>query len=150
MNKEDLLPSVKRINPVSKGAADEYQEKSGEIISLMNIRMLERKDIVKLVGQNNLDMMKDNHANHMRFMNSIFQHFNPETYLETILWVFRAYRSHGFQSNYWAALMNTFIETLGETLSEKTYLEIFPYYEWMQVNIPAFVKISDSTIQKNN
>jgi hypothetical protein len=70
--------------------------------------------------------------------------------VETILWVFRAYRSHGFHTNYWAAQLNSWIEILRNELSEEAYTEIYPYYEWMQVNIPLFVLFSDEKLEAPN
>ncbi|MDK2977747.1 MAG: hypothetical protein PWP52_461 [Bacteroidales bacterium] len=109
--------------------------------------MLSHPDINDLVGEDNLDMMKDNHANHVRFMVSIFKNFDPEVLTDTVLWVFRAYRSRRFHSNYWAAQLNSWIEILKKELSEQTFKEIFPYYEWMQVNIPVFVKLSTEDLE---
>ncbi len=91
--------------------------------------------------------MKDNHANHVRFIASILRNHNPEILVDTVLWVFRAYRSRGFSSNYWAAQLNTWIEIIKEELSTETYHQVFPLYEWMQLNIPTFVKLSDEKLE---
>jgi hypothetical protein len=124
--------------------------KSEVLLSEMNAIMLKRADIKDLVGEENLLMMQDNHSNHIRFIASILKEFNPEVLVETILWVFRAYRSHGFSTNYWAAQLNTWIEVLKNQLSAESYLEINPLYNWMQINIPIFVKLSDDNLEIPN
>ena len=116
----------------------------------MNSLMLERKDLEKLIGKDNERMMKDNHANHVRFIASILKNYNPEVLVDTVLWVFRAYRSHGFSTNYWATQLNSWIIILKEVLSPKSYTEVYPLYEWMQVNIPLFVKLSDEKLDNSN
>ena len=94
--------------------------------------------------------MQDNHANHVRFIASILKNNDADVLVETVLWVFRAYRSHGFSSNYWAAQLNTWMQILKTELSVETYKEVLPLYEWMQINIPIFVKVSDEKLEMPN
>ncbi|MFP4047361.1 MAG: hypothetical protein ACLFT4_06330 [Bacteroidales bacterium] len=150
MDKNHLLETARALKQVKRETAEEYSRKSDELISQINKRMLERAEIKNLVGEDNLSMMKDNHANHVRFIASILKHYNPEVFIDTILWVFRAYRSHGFSTNYWASQLNTWIEILKEVLSSESYQEVYPYYEWMQVNIPVFVKLTDEDFEASN
>lgn len=147
MDKFYLLKTAGYLKPVSESVYNEYSEKIEHLVSLMNTKMLQRDDISDLVGENNIDMMKDNHANHARFMASVFKNFIPEVLVDTVLWVFRAYRSRDFHSNYWAAQLNNWIEILRKELSEKAFAEIYPFYEWMQVNIPVFVKLSTNDLE---
>lgn len=133
MNKAYLLQTCRELKGFSNKASEEYFMKSEVLLSEMNAIMLKRADIKDLVGEENLLMMQDNHSNHIRFIASILKEFNPEVLVETILWVFRAYRSHGFSTNYWAAQLNTWIEVLKNQLSAESYLEINPLYNWMQI-----------------
>jgi hypothetical protein len=149
MDKNYLLETASNIQVVGSKSVDEYIQKSDYLIAQMNLLMVSKPDIDKLVGQNNIEMMKDNHANHVRFMASIFKNFNPEVFVETVLWVFRAYRSHGFTTLYWACQMNTWIQLLKETLTKESFDDIFPYYEWIQKNIPILVKISDQQLDES-
>ena len=150
MDKNLLLDRAGKLLQVSLNSAQEYQQKADRLITKMNERMLERPDIESLVGKNNIDMMKDNHANHIRFIASILKNQNADVLVETVLWVFRAYRSHGFTTNYWAAQLNTWMIILKEELSPVCFNEVYPYYEWMQINIPIFVKISDENLEASN
>jgi hypothetical protein len=45
--------------------------------------------------------------------------------------------------------LNTWIEVLKEVLTEESFLEIYPYYEWMQVNLPIFVKLTDENLESS-
>lgn len=150
MDKTYLLKTAKEISQVQVSAFKEYNDKAEHIIQEMNNKMLARTDIIDLVGEKNISMMKDNHSNHVRFIASILKNYNPEVFVDTVLWVFRAYRSRNFHTNYWAALLNTFMELLKIELSKQSYKEIFPYYEWMQINIPVFVKLSGEELEKVN
>jgi hypothetical protein len=147
MDKKSLIELAQQLKQVSDSSASEYSAKAESMVSKMNTTMSERKDILELIGENNQEMMHDNHENHARFMASIFNHYNPKEFVDTILWVFRAYRSHGFTTNYWAAQLNLWIHIIIEALSVEGLQEIRPYYEWMQVNIPIFVKLSDEKLE---
>ncbi len=138
MNRETLLKSAALLGPFSKEAIKEYENKTDSLVARINTLMLDRNDINSMVGEANLAMMKDNHANHARFILSVMDNYNKEVLVETILWVFRAYRSRGVASTYWAAQLNTWITILKEDLTTETFLQVYPLYHWMQANIPAF------------
>ncbi|HOO85572.1 MAG TPA: hypothetical protein PLS94_13460 [Prolixibacteraceae bacterium] len=108
--------------------------------------MLARPDVLTMVGESNIEMMKDNHANHARFLESIFKKHQPEVLVDTVLWVFRAYRSRSFASTYWAAQLNTWIEIYRKELSPECFSEVYPYYNWMQINIPIFNKLAEEDL----
>jgi len=116
----------------------------------MNTLMLERADLEKLIEDNNSSMMADNLSNHVRFITSILKNYNPEVFVETILWAFEAYRSHGFTTNYWSSQFNGWITLLKEVLPSEYFLKITPYYERMQLNIPIFVLLSDEKLKEKN
>ncbi len=150
MDKNYLLETATQLKQVKVKTADEYHQKAEELITKMNKLMLERPDIESLVGSNNINMMKDNHSNHVRFIASILKNHNPDVLVDTVLWVFRAYRSHGFTTNYWAAQLNAWITIIKEILSPESFVETYPYYEWMQINIPIFAKVSDEKLEAPN
>ncbi len=145
MNEKYLIETAKQLDIISESAYQEYSSKADLLRERINSKMMSRPDIIELVGEKNIDMMKDNHSNHIRFMASIFKYHNPEILVDTIIWVFRAYRNRGFNENYWAAQINTWLGILNEVLSPQAYKEIATYYEWIQVNIPIFVKLSEIT-----
>lgn len=146
MSKELLLNTAMQLQQPSEEAKKEFSDKLNALIELMNKHMLHRDDITQLVGAVNIEMMKDNHANHARFMESVFDNYIPEVLVDTVLWVFRAYRSRNFSSTYWAAQLNTWMKIYNEELSESTYTQIQPFYKWMQVNIPVFNKLAEEEI----
>ena len=142
MNKATLIRSAEELGPFSKSLAQEYAAKSSVLNAQINFQLMQRSDINQLTGSGNLDMMQDNHANHVRFIAFIIKHFHAHVLVETILWVFRAYRSRGFSSLYWAAQLNTWIRILNEQLSEESFAGIYPLYAWMQIHIPDFEKLA--------
>ncbi|HNZ71711.1 MAG TPA: hypothetical protein PKJ43_03770 [Prolixibacteraceae bacterium] len=148
MNREGLIESAGKLISFDSAAVLEYEKKLPIMVQLMNEKMEARNDISDLVGDNVL-MMRDNHANHARFILSVMQNFNAEVLVDTILWVFRAYRSRNFHSSYWAAQLNTWLLVFESELSPSAYREIWRIYNWMQVNIPSFVICSDDKLSEN-
>ncbi len=141
-----MLKTAQKLRPPTEKSAQEFSEKIELLVDRMNQLMLNRRDIEELVGQCNDELMKDNHSNHARFMESVFVNFEPEILVDTVLWVFRAYRSRNFGSTYWSAQLNGWITIFKEELSDNTYNEILPFYKWMQVNIPVFNLLAEEDI----
>lgn len=150
MTKENLLVSAKKLSQPSVEIAEEFSAKKDQMVSEINQIMSARPDLEKLIGEGNLDMMRDNHRNHARFMGSMFIEYHPEVLVETVLWVFRAYRSHGFKLTYWSAQLDTWVEIFKKMLSENAYKGIYPFYNWMIIHIPVFVKLSDSQLSSED
>jgi hypothetical protein len=82
-------------------------------------------------------------------MLSLFSDYQPAVFVETVLWVFRAYRSHGFQTTYWAANLNIWVDLLQKELSEDAWQQIYPFYNWLIVNIPVFTAITDTDLPES-
>lgn len=150
MEKSYLIETANLLPKFSVKIAKEYEDKLDEMINTLNQRMLKRADITELVGDQNIEMMKDNHSNHAHFIASILKNFNAEILVDTILWVFRAYRSRKFQTNYWAAQLNTWRNVINENLSNETAKTVLELYNWMQINIPSFTEISENKLEKMN
>ena len=147
MNKAHLLKTAGKLSQVNEKYAKEFSEKRDKLVSLMNTKMEERPDILDMVGKNNIEMMRDNHSNHARFLESIFFQHSPEILVDTVIWVFRAYRARNFASTYWAAQLNVWLEVYKTELSKECYNEIQPYYNWMLTNIPSFNKLAEENAE---
>jgi hypothetical protein len=146
MEKSDLVKTAGKLKQVSEKSAAEFSSKKENLVVMMNQKMEGRADLLDMVGAGNVEMMKDNHANHARFLESIFNQHSPEILTDTVLWVFRAYRSRNFSSTYWAAQLNGWIEIYKKELSPECFQEIYPYYNWMQINIPVFNQLAENEL----
>lgn len=146
MGTTQLMDSAQQLIQPSVKAATEFESKRDILAVEMNELMLKRLDLVMLIGDGNISMMEDNHRNHLRFISSLFLNYNPNVFVETILWVFRAYRSHGFNLTYWPAQLSQWVELFKIHLSHETFDEIYPFYNWMIINQPNFVIESDKII----
>jgi hypothetical protein len=143
MNNTELIASARLITCPSAGAAAEFEEKREMLAAAITRAMRSRPDLERLIGAGNESMMEDNHRNHARFIASLIANFQAEVLVETVLWVFRAYRSHGFQLTYWPAQLDLWVELFRIHLSPETFNEIYPLYHWMIINQPSFAAASE-------
>ena len=141
--KEQLLKSAAALNQLPESAAQEFSQKREALAAKGNQAIADRPDLEKLVGDGNESMAEDNNRNFARFMETMFFNHNSVVLVDTVLWVFRAYRSHGFQTTYWAANLNVWVDMLKQELSKDAFDALYPYYNWLIVNIPIFVKMTD-------
>jgi len=141
MTKEELIANAGKLKQPSEKTQKDFEEKLDIILSGVNKIMLSRPDLIMLIGENNEAMMQDNHRNQLRFMNSMFMGFNPDILVETVLWVFRAYPNHGCNLTYWPAMLNVVLDETEKELSKEAFDQIKPFYSWLLVYQPFFVKL---------
>lgn len=146
--KDKLLASAQKLTSPSKKAREEFSAKIDILVATGNKQIAARPDLDKLIGAENHEMAENNNGNFARFMDSMFVEYDPATLVETVLWVFRAYRSHGFLTTYWAANLDIWLKMLEKELSEESFTTISPFYNWLIINIPIFVKLTDESLSK--
>jgi hypothetical protein len=144
--KDALLTTAQKLVPPSETAVREFEVKWEQIAAAGTRQLMARPDLEKLVGTGNEQMAEDNNRNFPRFMLSLFSEYQPAVFVETVLWVFRAYRSHGFQTTYWAANLNIWVDLLQKELSADAWKQIHPFYNWLIVNIPKFTALTDTDL----
>ena len=148
--RELLQKSAEQLTVPPAAAVEEFGQKQEKLAAKGNELFGSRSDVEKLVGEENLQMAEDNNRNFARFMASLFANYDPNVFVETVLWVYRTYRCHGFHTTYWAANLNLWTDLIKEELSDESYKAIYPFYEWLIVNIPKFTKITDECVDYEN
>lgn len=143
MNLDEIIESATMLKPPNNEAAQAFNNKKLILVERVNQIILERSDLARLIGGDNIELMKDNHHNHALFMASLFLNFNPKVLVETILWVFKAYRSRDFDELYWPTQLNAWMKVIGEELEPQQTAGIIPIYHWMIVHVPQFTKLSE-------
>ncbi len=63
--------------------------------------------------------------------------------MDTILWVFRTYRAHGFQVAFWPANLATLLDVLRAELPPYAFRAVAPFFDWILVNIPVFTELTN-------
>lgn len=142
MDCAQLIEDAAYLSQVSSAAALEFSQVAGEAIAKMNMQMNSRDGIEEIIGRGNLEIMEDNHKNHARFMESIFYSYDPVSFVNTVLWVFRVYQTRGFQVSYWVVQLTTWLALYRQLLSVSAFREIAPFYEFILAHMDAFAKLS--------
>lgn len=141
MDKDRLIAKAAELTKPSTAAAGEYGERGQALASAVTSRLGSRPDLAELIGPDNVELMADNHANHVLYMESVFHSFNPGLFVETLIWVVRTYLAHGFSPDYWRVQLPLFREAADENLSAETVAEIEPFYRWLEDHLDELVRL---------
>ena len=144
MDKETLILEAQALPTPGEAAGRALSESADSLSANLTQFMLAQPNLSLIIGKGNERMMETNHINHFNYMASLASLFDPTTLVETVLWVFRTYRSHGFEPDYWKIMLPEATDLIRNTLP--TYQdEIVPIYEWLQRNIDRFSILSETT-----
>ncbi len=140
--KEKLIASASDIPLPSPSTLEAYKNVTAAMIPKMNEIMLQVKELQLLIQSANKEKMLLNHANHMRFMESIMSKYDPSVFVTTILWVYKTYRKHEFPESYWKHAFPVYEKLLYEYLDPPLADEIAVFYLWLRKNHKNFLKVS--------
>lgn len=138
----ELIKEAQTLKQPSEAAQEEFSKKKSTLIEKLNNLLLSTHGFEQAVRAERIEMLKDNHYNQFRFMESIYNNFNPEVFVNIITWAFSVYRSHNFDTMYWDFLFPAVLQVYKNTLSEKTFSELAPFYQWMADHKDDFIRIS--------
>ncbi|MCG8568192.1 MAG: hypothetical protein MI747_24250 [Desulfobacterales bacterium] len=144
--KDQLTASAKSLVPPSPDTIAIFERRLGELISLCSRRLEERGDMETFIGPGKADMAWNNNGNFARFMISMFKAFQPAVLVESVIWVFRTYRAHGFKPRYWDVNIKIWIQVLEENLPREAFDQVAPFYRWLADHVPAFTRLTDTAV----
>lgn len=138
--KEALLRQARGLPRPGLSAVAAFADKGQFVAGRVSRLLEERADLETLIGPGNLELMRRNHENHVRFMADSLADFAPEALVETVIWVLRTYMSRGFTLGYWRAELPAFIEVLTDEAPEAA--GVLPIYEFMFARLDDFHALS--------
>lgn len=141
---DELIREAKERLIVSTEAVKDYEEKGELMLDFVNQEMTKRPDIVGLIGGNSLQMMYDNHKNHLNFMINVFKYSLFELLMKIVPWVYRAYHNHDFSYDYFLVELETWKKAVNKFLQEDFAKEINKTYDWMIEKHPIMIKLSQN------
>lgn len=146
MNKSQLLESAKILTTRPNSTLGDLEGKLERCAAELTATLRIRSDLEDLIGAGNMSIMEMNHINHFRYMNSLAALYDPKSFVETVLWVFRTYRARGFSVQYWEVMLPEAMTILRQQLGDAHYQELGPYYEWLHANIETFARLSETEL----
>ena len=144
MKKETLINEARNFPSPGIEAGKALDEAAESLAIKLTQYMLAQPDLSSLIGKGNEVMMETNHTNHFKYIASLASLFDPTTLVETVLWVFRTYRSHGFAPQYWKVMLPEATNLIREILPTHQK-EIIPIYDWLLRNVDNFALLSETT-----
>jgi hypothetical protein len=124
-------------------AREEFDHKLESLSAAVTAALLARPDVERLVGPGNQEVMRTNHLHHGRFMSTLLLAFDGKELVDTVIWVLRAYRAHGFHLDYWPIQLSAWLEVMERELSGEALRGIAPIYHWMTDNMTALAALAE-------
>lgn len=146
MDKKIIVDSAKNIVASTAFSPSVWETSLNNHAAELTAILSGRPDLEDLIGPGNLSVMEMNHANHFRYMMSVAALFDPKSFVETVLWVFRTYRARGFSVRYWEVMLPEAMGILRRHMGDDYLQGLEPYYEWLLANIPAFAELSETEL----
>lgn len=128
------LPSARSIRA--------YREQAPAMAAEVTRRLRERPDREQLIGASNEAAMELNHRNHTQFIAAWLEHPEPRVLVETVLWVYRSYQSHGFSLAYWPVQLDLWLREITARLDAEAAGELRPLYDWLLWQHATFAALS--------
>ena len=120
-----------QLRRVSAAAASAYEAERDTMLPLVDRKLIEWEDLQRLIGSNPIALMRLNHSNHALFMANVFRYSCFGLFAQVLVWVYRAYRHHGFAGEYFPIELAAWRAAVSECLAPPVAAEIDAVYAWM-------------------
>ncbi len=120
-----------QLKRVSTAAAAAYEAALETMLPLVDRKLIEREDLDRLISSNPIAFMRANHRNHAVFMANVFRYSCYGLFAQVLVWVYRAYRHHGFAGEYFPLELAAWREAVTACLAPPLAAEIDAVYAWM-------------------
>lgn len=128
---EDLIIKAQEELKISSASTAAYIDKKEILLEFVNKELGRHPRLDELLGQNPLQMMYDNHSNHINFMINVFKLNNFEMLVRIVPWVYRSYHAHGFSYDYFIEELNVWKKANTANLQKSVAAEINAVYDWL-------------------
>lgn len=126
--------------PLKQSAA--YKNNLPSMIQYVNDSLADEPSIKKLIGNNPLQVMYENHINHSLFMTTVFTIGNYELLAKTVPWVYRSYHFHNFSYEYFEIELKAWIRAIEKYIPDNGMDSIISVYKWMIEKHPQMIELS--------
>lgn len=143
MSTYELIGSATQVNVVSADSALQFREAKDDLVAYVDKHVSESPDIDGLLGPNTIELLFDNHRNHVDFMGTVFRIANHELLARTVPWVYHAYTSRGLSPAYFPFALRLWKEAARVNLSEKAANDVGRIYDWMLDHHTVFLALAN-------
>jgi MerR family transcriptional regulator, light-induced transcriptional regulator len=129
---------------VPASASETYGFHINRMTEDVDNQFMDSPDLRRLIGDNPVRMMQDNHRNHAAFMLTVFSLNNMELLCRTIPWVYRAYMGRGCHADYFPAVLKAWQGAIGRCLEPPSAGPILSIYGWLSAHHLDWLALSQS------
>ncbi|MFW5838161.1 MAG: hypothetical protein ACOCVM_09130 [Desulfovibrionaceae bacterium] len=140
--KEDLVRHAATLPLPAQEAAPAFKAAGPAMIRRVESELFARSDLEQLIGLDNLSMVENNHANHVRYLASLLAAFDPASFVEIVHWVYRTYTAHGASPRYWEIALPLWKQALEEEAPAEVREILDPVYDFLIRRHQDFVQLS--------
>jgi MerR family transcriptional regulator, light-induced transcriptional regulator len=146
MTVSELFAESRKLAQIPLASTTAYKNHMPALIRFVDSRLNELPGIDALIGNNPRQVMYDNHKHHAAFMATVFSIGDYELLARTVLWVYRAYHSHGFSHDYFPVELKAWQEAVETHIGTDLAGPILAVYAWMIGNHELFIALSQSDV----
>ncbi|MGC8779200.1 MAG: cobalamin B12-binding domain-containing protein [Candidatus Caldatribacteriaceae bacterium] len=139
---EHLAKKAQEELHVSQEATSAYEKTKEILLHMVNEKLTEHPHLAELLGSSPLQMMYDNHHNHINFMINVLKLNGFEMLTRIVPWVYRTYHMRGFSYEYFPEELKAWQSAVEKVLDKKSAEEIIPVYEWLLKNHEVMISLS--------
>jgi hypothetical protein len=144
MTKNELSAQARLLKMPAVEHLREYEELQPAITARMNREFFTIDDALAATGgPGNIDMIKINHGNHSKYVSTILAAYDPDQFVNTVLWVYKTYRAHGVLPVYWTLQIPQWIDILTDMLSDDAADGILPFYRFLEEHHSSFTELTN-------
>ncbi|MGC9519102.1 MAG: cobalamin B12-binding domain-containing protein [Desulfuromonadaceae bacterium] len=142
---DELITRAQQLPQIPFEDIKAYHEHIPELCAAVDTELDKRDDILRLIGNNPLEVMYENHKHHAAFMTSVFSTANYELLARTLPWVYQVYSSKKFLFDYFPLELNAWIRAIQNMLSPEAAEKICAVYTWMLEQHHTVINIACSS-----
>lgn len=142
---ENLVREAQRELCVSPESAQAYEKEKETLLQIVNDRLTKHPDLARFLGASSLQVMYDNHRNHVNFMINVLKLNEFAMLARMVPWVYRVYHRHGFSYDYFLEELRAWQNAVLARLNEKHAKEINRVYDWLLDHHEVMVALSSGT-----
>lgn len=98
---------MNRLISIDEQTISRLVKHKSSLLEYVNKQILKREDLETLIGgMHNLQLMLENHRNHIDFISMVVKIGNRDLLYNTLFWVYHSYHGHGFSYDYFLIELN--------------------------------------------
>ncbi len=119
------------LSPIPTAACLSFHESMGTLTDDVDRELEGRPDLKDLIGADNVELMRDNHRNHVAFMDNVFFLGNYNLLARIVPWVYRVYTARGFTLDYFPVELQAWADAIRNRMPPQQAAPILAVYAWM-------------------